>query len=233
MGIIRLLEDFNPWNTKPEAVAPANPKINLKPDLDDEEIEITWKSPSYQGEWCLAGPHRAKNEAAAISREMKAAETGSQPIVERLPPLDTFIATYAQKLNPHSWTIDFYPEDLDWSTQPPNKVNEDAASVKMPKFLEGTNAKAVGPNKMRPYLDQDPNAIVYWVEAKVPNGANPKITLQFGMKGKSFRLVGGTKGKEFLGTWKEDPNGKFNVGDLELKGVTVVITDAFNEIQFY
>lgn len=124
MKTLKMFGDFDPLNTKPMTTGPSHPHIKPKPSLDDQASEIKWHSPSYLGEWTLTGPERKKPEAQAIARQMKSAEIGSEPVVDRLPPLEVFISTFAQKLNPLSWTIDFVPEDLDWSTTPGHTVNQ-------------------------------------------------------------------------------------------------------------
>jgi hypothetical protein len=124
MKTIKMFGDFDPLNTKPATSNPSHPQISAKPSLNDAETEIKWHSPSYLGEWILSGPDRKKAEALAIAKEMKYAETGSEPFVDRLPPLEIFMSTFAQKLNPHSWTIDFNPEDLDWTTPQPTTIHQ-------------------------------------------------------------------------------------------------------------
>lgn len=124
MKTIKMFGDFDPLNTKPMSSDPAHPQIKSKPSLNDESSEIKWHSPSYLGEWILSGPVRKKQEAQVISRQMKSAEIGSEPVVDRLPPLEVFMSTFAQKLNPLSWTIDFIPEDLDWATTPGATVHQ-------------------------------------------------------------------------------------------------------------
>lgn len=111
MARIKVFEEFIPLNTPPRSDAPVNPKIDTTPDLDDEEVEISWRSPSYIGHWFLSGPKRSLDEASVVARQMKMAETGSEPVIERLQPIDVFISTFARQLNPHGWTIDFEPED--------------------------------------------------------------------------------------------------------------------------
>ena len=236
MRNLLMMEDFNPLNTKPQAVAPANPKIDPTPDLDDECVEICWKSPAYLGEWCLSGPKRSRDAAQSIVREMKSAEIGSDPEVEHLLPLDAFIATYAQKLNPHGWTLDFTPEDLDWSTTPGHPVHEAASSKKlppMPKFLKDAGAREEfvqfgGPRQQG---QQEPNCWDVMFTPPTEMGRTmiihffPEGYFQFATPGKVF------SNNRFSGKWQASTSAedKFNFGKLSLNGVKMQFTTIFGQ----
>lgn len=232
MRQLKVYEEYGPGNTKPAAVAPANPKIDSVPDLNDTPVEICWNSPSYLGEWCLSGPKRTRDEASLIAKEMKRAETGSEPFTERLLPLDAFISMYAQKLNPHGWTIDFTPEDLDWTTDPGQPVHEAEGLGAMPKFLKDAGAHEshfqMGGARVP---NQPPNC--WELDVELPNKDEalsirfwPNGSLEFLAKSKSHNYL------QFTGKWEATSNANFQFGPKLLKGVKVILSEAFGKRSF-
>lgn len=227
-----MFEDYDPWNTKPEAMAPANPKINSTPDLDDDFEKICWNSKSYNGEWCLSGPERSKPEATKIAAEMKSEESGSPAEIDRLLPIDVFITVFAQKLNPHGWTLDFTPHDLDWNTTPGHHVNEAEKSLPpMPKFLKDVYAKEEFVRFGGPAVRNEEKLPNSWVVTftPTPNFGKTMRIVFFPDGGFRFDIPGRESYGRFYGKWQVSSSMRdsFNFGKLELKGVKMQFTTVF------
>lgn len=239
MKRIQMFEDYDPWNTKPEAVAPTNPKIDSTPDLDDDFEEICWNSKSYNGEWCLSGPERSKSEAMKIAGEMKSEESGSPAEIDRLLPIDVFITVFAQKLNPHGWTLDFTPQDLDWSTSPGHHVNEAESGLpQMPKFLKDAGAiEDVSPQFGGPRTQQKrPNDCWSLEISPLGRGKSDRpLTIFFFPNGNFSFSWSAPESRSFLsgfsGKWQAGSSAQdlFKFAKFRLKGVKMQFTEMFGE----